>query len=216
MKYTIGSLSFKTKKDCHNYTKNIISGIGCKKVCKDDEHYTFLLSLLYNHDEYVEKIGAGIDYFFIVPNAMNKTALQVMIKRIDNTEIDFSWVYCCQFKQRDDDYNLTLAMRDAISSYTIDYKKNNKLICNICGSDNEPYKNYETDHIEPFSIIKQNFLLNYKKDIIPKLFDDNKYNNTAMFRICDLSFKNDWINFHNSIAKYQILCKACNLNKSNS
>jgi hypothetical protein len=93
MKYTIGSLSFKTKKDCHNYAKNIITGIGCKKVCKDDEHYTFLLSLLYNHDEYVEKIGAGIDYFFIVPNAINKTALQVMIKRIDNTEIDFSWVY---------------------------------------------------------------------------------------------------------------------------
>jgi hypothetical protein len=217
MKYSIGAKTFKTKKESYEYTKKLISNIGCGTIKKDHKEYDFFVSLLDNHNERNEKIGLGIDYFFITPNSTNKGAFQTMIKRIDGSEIDFSWVNCSRFlKTQSKESNLNKAMRDAISPYTIEYKKNNLLKCGLCGLENEPYNSFHVDHIEPFSNIRDKFLLDYKKENIPLVFKDNPFNNTAMFADSDEQFKNDWVSFHNSVCDYQILCEKCNRKKSNS
>ena len=46
-----------------------------------------------------------------------------MIKRLDKSIIDFSWVYCCKFKVRRIIDDLLTAMREAIKEDTIAYKK---------------------------------------------------------------------------------------------
>jgi hypothetical protein len=46
-----------------------------------------------------------------------------MIKRLDGTEIDFSWIYCCQFKERTPTFNLISSMKTAISDAIIKYKR---------------------------------------------------------------------------------------------
>jgi hypothetical protein len=90
-----------------------------------------------------------------------------MIKRLDGTIIDFSWVYCCQFKERTTSDDLLRSMREAIKYDTIKYKqKQSKLICNFCKTENELYENYHVDHHNPsFQTLKDNFLQLTKKQI---------------------------------------------------
>ena len=137
-----------------------------------------------------------------------------MIKRLDKSIIDFSWVYCCKFKVRSTMADLTSAIRDAIKEETITYKKNQiKLECNICKSDNELYNNYQVDHnFPPFRTIKDNFL-KLTLSRIPETFSScNKYYTTT-FNDNDVDFKNEWIENHNKKCSFQILCRSCNLKK---
>ena len=107
-----------------------------------------------------------------------------MIKRLDGSEIDFSWVYCCQFKERTTSDDLSKAMREAIK-----YKqKQSKLICNFCKSENEVYENYHVDHHNPsFQTLKDNFLQLTKKQL-PLSFGDCKIYKLTIFKDEDEDF----------------------------
>ena len=159
-KYYIGELEFKTKKDCEKYTRNIINNLGCCIIKKEHSQYSFFDNLIKNHPECDEKKGVGIDYFYIKQNILNKKGYGMMIKRLDGSDIEFSWVLCCQFKERTASNNLIRAMREAIKFDTIGYKlKQNKLICNFCKNENELYENYHVDHHNPsFQTLKDNYL----------------------------------------------------------
>lgn len=217
MKCFIGNLEFKTKKECLNYTRSFIRNLGVCKIDKENANYSFFKYLLKNHPEYDDKKGVGIDYFYIELNKLNRNAYQTMIRRLDGTEIDFSWVYCCEFKRRKITQDLTNAMRQAISQETIKYKISNNLICNFCKKENEDdnnYSDFHVDHIHPFSLIKDGFIKSTKLNI-PDKFEDCDYSKMAIFRTEDIDFKNEWVKYHNNIAKYQILCRNCNIIKSN-
>lgn len=217
MKCFIGNLEFKTKKECLNYTRNFIRNLGVCKIDKENANYSFFKYLLKNHPEYDDKKGVGIDYFYIELNKLNRNAYQTMIRRLDGTEIDFSWVYCCEFKRRKITQDLTNAMRQAISQGTIKYKISNNLICNFCkkeNEDDEDYSDFHVDHIHPFSLIKDSFIKSTKLNI-PDKFEDCVYSKMAIFRTEDIDFRNEWVKYHNNIAKYQILCRNCNIIKSN-
>ena len=213
-KYYIGDLKFKTKKECENYTRNIINNLGCCVIKKDHIHYSFFENLIKNHPEYNEKKGIGIDYFYIIPNPLIKKYFQTMIKRLDGSYIDFSWVYCCNFKERTSTNLLLRAMREAIKNDTIEYKqKQTKLICNFCKTENELYENYHVDHYNPsFQTLKDNFLQLTQKQI-PLTFGDCKIYKLITFKDDDEEFKNEWIDYHNKNYNFQILCRDCNLRK---
>ena len=212
-KYYIGDLEFKTKKECEKYTRNIINDLGCCIIPKDHTHFNFFEKLIQNHPEYEDKKGVGIDYFYIEPNPLNIKSFQTMIKRIDGSEIDFSWVYCCQFKERTTIDFLVKAMREAIKYDTIKYKQQSDLICNFCKTEKELYENYHVDHHEPsFKTLKDNFL-HLTKKTKPLSFGDCKKYNVIIFKDEDEDFKNDWIDYHNKNCNLQILCRDCNLRK---
>ena len=40
-KYYIGELEFKTKKECENYTRNVINNLGCCIINKDHTLFNF-------------------------------------------------------------------------------------------------------------------------------------------------------------------------------
>jgi len=214
-KYFIGELEFKTKKESENYTRDIINNLGCCIISKDHIYFSFFDNLILNHPECNDKKGIGIDYFYIELNPINKRYYQTMIKRLDGSKIDFSWVYCCQFKIRTTSDDLLRAMREAIHYYTNEYKqKQGKLICNFCKTENEPNENYHVDHDNPsFKILKDNFLQLTEKQI-PVSFGDCKNYYLTIFKDEDKDFKNDWIEYHNKNCNFQILCKSCNLRKN--
>jgi len=108
---------------------------------------------------------------------------QTMIKRLDDSIIDFSWVYCCKFKARSTTEDLTKAMREAIKEETIAYKKNQIILqCNICKSDSELYINYHVDHAFPsFRTLKNDFL-NITSSIIPQTFGSCDKFYTTIFK----------------------------------
>lgn len=212
--YNIGKLEFKTKKECENYTREIINFLGCCKIYKKKPMFDFFNDLIKNHPEYEDKIGVGINYFIIEPNPMVKKYYQMAIKRLDGTKMDFSWVYCCQFKERTKHEDLIRSMREAISPYTMEFKKNQtKLICNYCESEGEPRDKYHVDHVEPsFSTISTNFL-NETKLIKPIVFGECKLNNLTRFMKEDEEFEDAWVDYHNDVCTYQILCRSCNIKK---
>lgn len=214
-KYCIGELEFKTKKECENYTRDIINNLGCCVINKEHTYFNFFNNLIQNHPEYDDKKGIGIDYFYIIPNPFIRKYNQTMIKRLDGSYTDFSWIYCCQFKLKTTDYHLSRAMREAIKHETIKYKqKQSKLICNFCKTENEFYENYHVDHNNPsFKILKSMFLQSTKKQI-PLTFEDCKIYTVSIFKNEDKDFKNDWIDYHNKNCNFQILCRDCNLRKN--
>ena len=71
----------------------------------------------------MKKLGCGIDYFFIQQNPLNKNALQTMIKRLDGSTIDFSWLQCCRFKDRSIDEDLSMAMRFAVQDEILKFPR---------------------------------------------------------------------------------------------
>ena len=159
-KYFIGDIHFKTKKACLDYTRTKIKNLGCCTIDKEHVDFNFFNHLLKNHYEHVQKISLGVHYFYIIPNPINSMYYQTMIKRLDNSLIDFSWVYCCKFKARSTTEDLTTAMRETIKEETIAYKKNQIILqCDICKSDSELYKYYHVDHAFPsFRTLKNDFL----------------------------------------------------------
>lgn len=201
-------MGFKSKRECEDYTRQLIKHLGCSTIKKEDANYLFFENLLRNHSDYESKRGLGIDYFYIQFNATSKTANQTMIQRIDGTNIDFSWVNCCQFRKRTDKENLVSAMRTAIKNVVIDYKKSQpKLICNMCKTEDEIYENYHVDHKEPpFRKIKDDFLINRQ---LPTAFESDK-SNAKCFTSNDAEFEREWYEYHNRIATFQILCRHCN------
>jgi len=197
-KYNIGDIHFKTKKACLDYTRTKIKDLGCCTIDKEHIDFSFFNHLLKNHDEHIQKIGVGVHYFYIIPNPLNEKSYQTMIKRLVDSIIDFSWVYCCKFKARSTTEELTKAMREAIKEETIAYKKNQIILqCNICKSDSELYKNYHVDHAFPsFSTLKNDFL-NLTSSIIPQTFGSCYKPYKTIFKDDDIAFRNEWVNYHN-------------------
>jgi len=89
-KYNIGNI---VNKACEEYTRAKIKFLGWCIIDKNHIDYTFFENLLKNHNEWVEKVGVGIDYFYIIPNPIIDKYYQTMINRLDKSIIDFSWVY---------------------------------------------------------------------------------------------------------------------------
>lgn len=208
-KYFIGEIGFKTKKACEEYVRQIVNQAGICIINSSHEKFNFFINLLKNHSECAEKIGVGINNFYIIRNRFGN-GLEMGIKRIDGSEIDFSWRHCCEFKPRPPDFNLTNAMRAAISGAVIEFKLHSESVCQICKTKEEPF---DVDHEDPsFKTLKNNFLEETKLEK-PTVFDDCPIYHRAIFRDEDEEFMNEWIQYHNQHCKLQILCKDCHRKK---
>lgn len=213
MAYIIGELSFKTKKACLEYTRQLIRELGCCIIDKNHDKYNFFVGLISNHPNKDEKIGAGIDYFAIENNRLQPNSYHTIIYRIDTTSIDFSWRYCCEFRIKPVHEHLYNAMREAISGEIHSFKQNSILVCNFCKLDTNTLSDYHVDHDDPpFRKLKDDFLTNNILRI-PNKFASNEYSFLTRFHDDDTEFKDNWIEFHRNNCKLQILCKSCNLKK---
>jgi hypothetical protein len=214
MKYTIGDLTFTTKKQCEEYTRNKINSLGVCVVPKNHPDYAFFVSLLNNHSEYIEKVGCGIASFKIGLSPWNRKVFQTEIIRNDGTEDIFSWVHCCEFKKRAKDFNLSQAMRYSIRDTISEFRQRyDSLKCAFCNVDETMCDSFHIDHHEPsFKTLKADFLM--ARNDIPTTFGDCLLYNNAIFKEDDNNFKNEWMDYHNTNCNLQVLCQKCNLQKA--
>lgn len=213
LKYNIGDKKFKTKKECETFTRNIINNLGCCEIKRGHTYFTFFEDLLMNHQDYDEKKGTGIDYFYIQYNQVCGKYYQTLIKRVDKSDEVFSWVHCCQFRDRTPLHNLINAMRESINEQTIKYRQDQEqLICVYCKTDNQDVE-YHVDHDKPsFKVLKDDFLSLTRKEK-PNTFGHCSLSRQTIFNKEDKDFKLEWVYYHKKNCNLQILCKDCNLRK---
>ena len=87
----IGDKVFPTKKAATEFFKEIKDGWDLEQpITGDDGRY--VKDLLEYHPYFTEKVGPGIEYFFVGYNLFRSRCFYV--KRIDGTHIDFSYKKC--------------------------------------------------------------------------------------------------------------------------
>jgi hypothetical protein len=95
---TIGTKTFKNQKDAKDFVRALLHSIGSGDIFPNEQHWSFFVSLLDHHSNPIEKIGCGIRNFEIRRNKLNTTLYETLIRRKDNSVIDFSWNSCVRNK----------------------------------------------------------------------------------------------------------------------
>ena len=100
-------------------------------------------------------------------------------------------------------------MRNVIENQIEEYRKNNELKCEICGSKSKS----EVDHKDILFVELYENFIKERKDI-PKEFE-NTISNSKYFKIEEKNFEEEWVKYHEENAKLRILCSKCNNKKEN-
>ena len=211
MKYNIGTICFNSKKHCYAYTSNIIKQLGECEIKNNNINFVFFDNLFNNHLEKQDKLEGFDIVSFIIKKHKMYNQLQMFVKRSDNSIVNFSYKYCCEFKPRTNKYYLIRAMRNSIASQILKFKADNIKVCAFCGIRNDNTE-YHVDHHNPsFNKLFNDFTELNNKEITK--FEEDETTNLTYFHSDDILFQNDWIKYHQDNCYLQILCKKCNLSK---
>lgn len=197
---------FTTQNSLKLHFKQLIKIIGiCDSIkTKHNDYYIEFCELFKRHSDYPHKFIGMID-IFIKNNPKYPTQLMTFIRKEDGTEDDVSVLSnCITGKPKN---NLIIAMRIEIHPYIEEYRKNNRLCCELCSSLNYA----EVDHhseLAPFAKLVDDFM-KINKLPIPIEFDNTKWG-PKCFRESDKGFRDSWIEYHNKHMILRILCKKCN------
>jgi hypothetical protein len=207
--YTFNNIIFTNKSKVDDHIRGVKNQLIANKITKIEQgspYFLFFTELLDNHHDRIEKIGAGVEYFYFVKGGQNED--QLRIQRLDHTNIECSYTYSKIIKPPSYNYELNSAMRFSIENQIQKYKKTLKfpLKCNICVG---MLKYYEIDHILPFDSIKREFLIIFPQS--PTSFDKDSGNTCRrMFKPENIDYETKWNEYHEKHATYQVLCKTCN------
>jgi len=200
---SVGNEIFKTKKILEDHVRSVIKKIGvCESIRRYNiEYYNFFNNLFKGHTEYADKTRNMVD-ISILNNEVFKN-LELHIVNNDNSTIDISWRNCIYGKR----HEYEPAMRNAIQYQIDEFKGNAVLICESCGSNDNPH----VDHVVHFAEIVSKF---NSSTILekPTLFKSINGNIKA-FADINSKYETEWKEFHKLHAILRILCKSCNLKR---
>ncbi len=203
----IGDKHFTTKKSLEEYTKNIITNIGCCSSIKNNHihHYNFFVNLFTRHPKYPEKIYNMCD-ISIVRNKVNPKYLELNIIKDDGSIDDISWRSCVSGAEKD---KFKCAMRFAINEQIRHFRSTSNNQCAICNTSEAD--EYHVDHENHFEGLLCEFLQTTQKTK-PTIFQ-NTYDNRKSFTKDDIDYEDEWKSFHQNKALLRLLCRSCNLKR---
>lgn len=160
------------------------------------------------HFDKTAKIGSGV-LKFVIFETYALSAIGVKIIRLDNSEIDFSWVKCMNLTAgKGNRQHIISAFRQSIMDQIYEYKyKINTLKCSKCNS----ICNIQVDHYNP------TFMQMYEEfttlNLLPDEVEQNPFNLTFNFLKKDDKYSTTWQMYHRKNAKLRLLCKFCNCSR---
>ena len=206
MKYNIYNKSFRTKKDAYDYTKNFLEN-NKNKTITEGEEFNYLIGMVNIHHKKEEKIGDGIESFYIGNDWNNNTAL--FINQKTEKKVSISWVQICKFKPPTIREDYISSLRQCINYQIEDFKKDSCLICEFCYST----EIIHIDHIYPFKYIVEDFDLDYEI-VMPLKYGKEQITNKTMFLEEDKEIRDNFIIFHKNKSHLRPLCRSCNLGRN--
>lgn len=198
---------FTTKKSAHSYFKALLNNnrIGTR-FQQGSEEFEKLHELLQRHEQYEEKIGAGLLEFTILKTEVGTRCFAV--RRVDLSVIDFSYIHCLAPIKAD---GFSQACRSAIAGEMLDVR--NTLLslghgCAHCGESD--WQTLTLDHKQPsFRALVVDFIKQLDSDV-PLTFSGET---VVSFRPEERFLEEKWVAFHHERATYQVLCRGCNSRK---
>ena len=202
--YIIGNNSFKAQYEIKNFIKELFTNNGYGKA--NPRTYSFLVELIKRHPDYEAKTGVGIDFFTISKNPYSRQkCFHLTFTRLDGSTDDISYNLCIKGKELTKKQQTLNAMRHSIRSDIKYFKMNAVQKCNSCDISEV---DFDCDHYGvEFKEISENFI---EKCGVCKSFATDE----CFTCFADDEYKNKWIDYHNDIAKLQLLCVSCHKNKS--
>jgi len=208
MKYYVLGQKFKTKKEAHKYLAYRMNQFENKEYKKED--WADFVNL-----KHIIKMG----------NINTKNITKIIVYRSttfnsnhiryyeDDNEYFFSWSSI--FKKKTRKYMIGIAMRTEVKDQIHKYRRARQYIlcCDLC---HQPSENFEVDHKYAFSKIKKDFILYYPEIMDMKL---KQFYNTYKLHASTSDGERvlyEWRKHHKKHATYQMLCRDCNLKKSNN
>jgi 5-methylcytosine-specific restriction endonuclease McrA len=227
----LGNFTFETKNKLRNTIRKLMrkhmkydGGI----IPKDSNLHKILHELLRKY-RVNRWLYMCYESFFIKPNSNNKKYPSIWFKNLNPEKHDEMIGLTKIIANFDHDTvntnavmrkNLRSAMRFSIRPQIEKYRNSAfnfanenfiKQTCEHCGDDGS----LEVDHDNiPFSKIEFRFMEIVKLDF-PYEFDWDVDIKQPMFKDEDANFRDRWNAFHKKHATYQMLCKSCNIAKSN-
>lgn len=159
---------------------------------KDHTLIELFKNLIKRHPNYDDKFE--VDSFEIYRKPYSKAVELFILKRACLRK-RISWVSCCNKKMESGYTKMNRLFREAIDyqskSYRNERYKNGSYICDGCDLFNY---GLEVDHISKFSEMLKDF---------KKIKIESSTNEI-----------DEWVKYHESNVKYQLLCKSCHYNKT--
>jgi hypothetical protein len=207
----IGTTKYKSIKECDTEVRAKLMEIyliGESTINQENPNFIFLMDVFNKHPYRNDKIGVGIEKFFITHNK----GIDLQFKRYDGTIDNFGWGYCTGAKKMNNNTMIIEAMRNAIKPLLYNFKIKNELKCAICGVKTLNFEKYATDHKSlPFSVISVNFINENSEYKTISFY--SPIEGSHFFKKEDKEFEDKWYDYHLHHSDFQILCNSCNARK---
>lgn len=215
---TLGPHFFERKKDAQDYIIRILDRYVDQSL--SGEALEVVLALLERHPDYDEKVGLGIQRIF-VRQAPSTYGLNIKpkrcfyIKRVDGTEVEFSYKKCLHGGGSDQRHERLIeerrqsAYRSAVDGQVIAFKQQQHQGCAACGCIGQT--DFHVDHVTQFADLVRQF--EQHEPELPSQFDEDPVYHKKQFRVEDEKYEERWQQFHDQHAELRILCSQCNLRR---
>jgi hypothetical protein len=200
--------------------QKILYDFANMKITKNLIEYDILYELLKKHPQADEKIGVGVDYFFVQKSKWKFNQFNFMIKRLDGTTVDFSFYRCLSPNQKlSNDENWGLIFRNIVKDQIDSFRSSAFNVVGskdkfICSQTKLKYKKIyaHVDHVYPltFNSIMLDFINKNKIDL-KKLKLSKDTGTTDVKIILDEKINKEFYDFHKDLAVLRIVCSSANL-----
>ena len=190
------------------------------EIKKNIIEYDVLYKLLENHPKADEKIGVGVDCFFVQQSKFKKNQYNFMIRRVDGSTTDFSFMKCLHPKRKlSKNKNWSLIFRWTIKDQIDSFRdsafgvvgKGNMFVCSETNLKfNKIYSH--VDHVYPltFDSIFLEFIKINNIDL-DKIELSDDLGTSEVQKILDKKLVKSFSNFHKKRSVLRIVCSAANL-----
>ena len=205
----IGGVPFRTKGDVRKYYSGVLNSYEPGHTL-DGMDLVFVAALLKRHCSYAEKVGDGIERFFVTKHKTYGTK-KIEFERIDGTIDDFSINYCLD-PVTDEKYarmNFLGAARTTVLPDIRAFKNASGMICAVTGQKHDR-EDLHVDHAPPkvFSTIAAEFL-----EMTGKTPADFEYaeDRAGLAVFADQAVANAFRAFHEQHATLRVVHKSINI-----
>ena len=217
----IGGCRFRSKKQATDEIRKIVANAELGEPLDAGIH-RFLEGLLAKHESPQDVVGPGVSYFMVKENCVHGGKSRgFWVKRIDNTEIHFSWVKCLTRKsKRQQVWN---AMRAAIQPDMYRFRDKyfrmmetefktlqTSVICPLSGKE-LTRKTAVTHHSPPFEYLVREFIGHALTDEQALQWyevvriNEGKYFKRLGDHLADDALRKRWVNFHRLHAQLHLV-----------